>query len=199
MAKLLYDCHVTAICSDKNADYVKGLGADEVIDYSSQPVLQTLNNQKTLVKKDYDLIVDCVGGMELIPSYVSPYHLFSLLLLTHGSQTQLLHTSGAYITIVGDKNDIKSLGGPFTYLTTPSQIIRYIKGCIWGPRYACVSFYTKSSLLQQVVGLAERGDLKIEIQEVIKDALNEEIEGWKKALDLMESKRVRGKIVLEIL
>jgi len=182
LAKLLYDCHVTAICSGKNADYVKGLGADEVIDYSSQPVLQTLNDQKALVKKDYDLIVDCVGGTELIPSYA-----------------QLLHTSGAYITIVGDKSDVKSLGGPVTYLTTPAQIIRYIKGYIWGPRYACVSFYTKSSLLQQVVGLAERGELKIEIQEVIKDALNEENEGWKKALELMESKRVRGKIVLEIL
>lgn len=86
-----------------------------------------------------------------------------------------------------------------TYFKSPAQIIRYISGFIWGPRYACVSFYSKPEYLQKIVGLSERGELKIEIQEVIKDALNEEKEGWKRAIELIESARVRGKVVLEIL
>jgi hypothetical protein len=71
VAKSLYDCHVTAICSSKNIEYVKSLGADETIDYTSQPVLQTLINSKNN-STEYDLLIDCVGGTDLIPSYVRP-------------------------------------------------------------------------------------------------------------------------------
>jgi len=180
VAKTLYDCHVTAICSGKNADYVKKLGADEVIDYTTQPVVRSLLDQRA-ASKENDLIVDCVGGTELFESY-----------------TQLLHKSGAYVTIVGDKTNVKSLGGPVTYITSPAQILRFLKGWIWGPRYACVSLYTKSELLERVVGLAERGELQIEIQEVIKDALDEEKQGWRRAVELIESARIRGKVVLQI-
>jgi NADPH:quinone reductase-like Zn-dependent oxidoreductase len=71
VAKAAYDCHVTAICSSRNAEYVKKLGADEVIDYSTQDVLQTLLSKRAPTKES-DLIVDCVGGTELLASYVRP-------------------------------------------------------------------------------------------------------------------------------
>jgi reticulon-4-interacting protein 1, mitochondrial len=60
---------VTAICSGKNADFVKSLGADEVIDYTSQDINQTLSSRRTATS-EYDLIIDCVGGTELLSSYV---------------------------------------------------------------------------------------------------------------------------------
>lgn len=120
VAKVAFDCHVTAICSAKNADYVRKLGADEVIDYTSQDIVQRLESTRS-TGQQYDLIVDCVGGTELFGSY-----------------TQLLNPKGAYVTIVGDKSDVKTLGGPVTYVTSPVQIIRYLKGYIFGPRYACV-------------------------------------------------------------
>jgi hypothetical protein len=85
-----------------------------------------------------------------------------------------------------------------TYFTNPAQIIRYIKGYIWGPRYACVSLYQKSEYLEKVVGLGERGELHVEIQEVIEDAFDEEHQGWKRAVELMEGGRVRGKVVLTV-
>jgi NADPH:quinone reductase-like Zn-dependent oxidoreductase len=99
---------------------VKKLGADEVIDYTVSNVLQTLESTRSK-GPEYDLIVDCVGGTDLLTSY-----------------TTLLNPKGAYITIVGDKTDIKSMGGPVTYVTSPAQIIRFIKGYFFGPRYACV-------------------------------------------------------------
>lgn len=86
-----------------------------------------------------------------------------------------------------------------THLKNPIQIWRYISGLIWGPRYAVVSLHTKSEYLERIVGLAERGLVKIEIQEVIRDALSEEQRGWERAIEVIESKRVRGKVVLEIL
>lgn len=123
------------------------------------------------------------------------------------------------MTIVGDKNNVNSMGGPVTYgkymynrfdatylwpwinltfstVTNPLQIFRYLKGYIFGPRYACVSLLTKSEYLEKVVALGERGELKVEIQEVIEGAFDEHVQGWKKATDSMESMRVRGKVVL---
>ncbi|TAQ85161.1 hypothetical protein B7494_g6514 [Chlorociboria aeruginascens] len=168
LAKHVYDCHVTAICSAKNADYVKRLGADEVIDYTTEFIPQALLERHFSSPKS-DLIVDCVGGMELLDVY-----------------PQILHPKGAYVTIVGDKTSTKSLGGPLTYVTHPAQILRFIKGWIWGPRYACVSYYTRSDLLQKVVGLAERGEADVEIQEVVEGCMDEELQGWKRAIELIE-------------
>lgn len=61
-----------------------------------------------------------------------------------------------------------------------------------------MSLYQKSSYLEQVVGLAERGELHVEVQEVVEGAMDEEVQGWRKAIGLVESKRIRGKVVLEI-
>ncbi|KAN0093758.1 GroES-like protein [Hyaloscypha variabilis] len=179
LAKTVYQCQVTAICSSKNAELVKSLGADQVIDYTTQDISQALFSNKSLNEK-YDLMVDCVGGTELLSSY-----------------EQLLHTRGAYITIVGDKTNVRTLGGPITYLWNPVQVLRYLKGYIWGPRYACVSFVTKSSYLEAVVRLAERREVKAVVQEVIQ-GLFDEREGWREAARKMEEGRVRGKVVLAV-
>lgn len=69
VARLSFDCHVTAICSAKNAEYVKKLGADEVVDYTTDDVLHKLSSTSKLTQP-YDLIVDCVGGTDLLGSYV---------------------------------------------------------------------------------------------------------------------------------
>ena len=112
-------------------------------------------------------------------------------------QEQLLHSRGAYVTIVGDKTNVNTLGGPITYFWNPVQVLRYLKGYIWGPRYACVSFVTKSSYLEDVVRLVERGEVKPAVQEVIQ-GLFDEREGWRQATRKMEEGRVRGKVVLAI-
>lgn len=76
-------------------------------------------------------------------------------------------------------------------------MIRYIKGYIWGPRYACVSFVEKSEYLRQITGLAERGELaNVEIE--VLEGIFDEREAWRKAIEVMQSMRVRGKVVLAI-
>jgi hypothetical protein len=90
------------------------------------------------------------------------------------------------------------MGGPVTYVTNPAQIIRYIKGLIWGPRYANILLYSKSELLEQVASLAERGEVEVVVQEVVKGVLDDGSVAWRKVFDFMEGGRVRGKIVVKI-
>jgi len=53
IAKIL-GAKVTAVCSGKNTDLVKSIGADEVIDYTKKDFTEN--------KSIYDIIVDCVGS-----------------------------------------------------------------------------------------------------------------------------------------
>ena len=49
-----FGAHVTGVCSTRNIDMVRSIGADEVIDYTQNDF--TTNSQR------YDLILDCVGN-----------------------------------------------------------------------------------------------------------------------------------------
>ena len=49
-----FGAHVTGVCSTKNIDLVRSIGADEVIDYTQNDF--TTSNQR------YDLILECVGN-----------------------------------------------------------------------------------------------------------------------------------------
>lgn len=48
--------HVTAVCSGRNADLVRSLGADEVVDHTRVPVLD--------LPATYDVVLDCVGNLD---------------------------------------------------------------------------------------------------------------------------------------
>ncbi|KAH5629037.1 hypothetical protein HBI23_226250 [Parastagonospora nodorum] len=182
LAKKLYDCHVIGICSGRNADFVKELGADEVIDYGKQDVAKTLLYGRPGGKK-YDLYIDCVGGTDMFNYW-----------------TELLHTYGAYITIVGDKTSRIAMGGPATYFTHPSQVLRHIRGYIFGPRYANVILYQKSELLEQVAIMTDEDKFKVIVQDVVKGILDEQehTAAWEKVKGYMVEGRVRGKIVVDI-
>lgn len=182
LAKKLYGCHVTGVCSGRNAEFVKRMGADEVIDYSSQDVTKALLENRPDGLK-YDLYVDCVGGTELF----AHWH-------------DLLHKHGSYVTIVGDKTSRTAMGGPLTYFTYPSQVWRYLYGWFFGPRYANVLLYSKSELLEQVVRLADEQGVQVIVQDTVKGILDDSMykEAWKKIQEYMVGGRVRGKIVVEI-
>ena len=182
LAKKLYGCHVTAICSSRNADFVRALGADEVIDYATQDVPASLLSKRPRGSQ-FDLYVDCVGGTEMF-----------------GCWTQLLHRSAAYITIVGDKTERTAMGGPLTYFTYPRQVLRYLRGWLFGPRYANVLLYQKSEYLEQVAELAEQGEVRVVVQDVVREILDEEgyRGAWEKVKGEMVGGRARGKIVVDV-
>lgn len=55
------DCYVVTSCSGPNVELCKSLGADEVIDYKSENVIQTLKRKGT----QFDLVIDNVGSADL--------------------------------------------------------------------------------------------------------------------------------------
>lgn len=111
-----------------------------------------------------------------------------------------MDTSGAYVTIVGDKTERAVLGGPLTYITYPAQVLRYVRGYLFGPRYANVMFFEKSDLLEQVTELVEKGDVGVNVQATVKGVLCTKSHGeaWEVLKEYMIRGSVRGKIVVDI-
>ena len=69
VAKKVYNCHVTAVCSGRNADFVKDMGADDVIDYTNSNVPQALLELRQHGSK-FDMYIDCVGGTDMFGTWV---------------------------------------------------------------------------------------------------------------------------------
>ncbi len=78
-----FGAHVTGVCSTRNLDMVRSIGADEVIDYTQSDF--TASNQR------YDLILYCVGN-----------HSFSAC-------RRVLNTAGRFV-IVGGPHDTSVMG-----------------------------------------------------------------------------------------
>src|SRR3989440_6007162 len=68
-----FGAHVAGVCSTRNIDMVRSIGADEIIDYTQEDF--TTSNQR------YDLILDCVGN-----------HSFSAC-------RRILHTAGRFCIV----------------------------------------------------------------------------------------------------
>lgn len=94
MVQLLkqYSGQITAVCSGKNAETVRGLGAHEVIDYSSKPFGEQLSEKS----EKFAVVFDFVGGTEV-----------------QDGATPLLERGGMYVTAVG-----RVKGWQFRKLTT---------------------------------------------------------------------------------
>ncbi|KAJ1307465.1 hypothetical protein OPQ81_001565 [Rhizoctonia solani] len=183
MAKAL-GATVIAICSGKNADFVKEHGADEVIDYTTEDVPST-----AISIGPYKVIYDCVGGTQLIP------HLSTLLapIPTPNEPHHPPAAAGTYITIVGDKTSRTAMGGHITYLTTPSMLFRSIKGYAGlGPKYYCVNLTTGEEEMRALKEWSAAGR--------VKPVIDGEPYAWSKlgeAYARLESGRAKGKVVVD--
>lgn len=95
------------MCSSKNADFVKSRGAEVVVAYDQESVLDRL-----LALGPFDVIFDCVGGTELIP------HLSDLC----------KPGGGGWVSIVGEKHSRSQVGGAITNFWALGQLWRYYLG-----------------------------------------------------------------------
>ncbi|KAF3063537.1 Reticulon-4-interacting protein 1, mitochondrial [Daldinia childiae] len=115
---------VKASCSGRNADFVRSMGADDIIDYT------TTNVPEQVKAFAPDAIIDFVGG------------------------TECLGISKAYVTVVGDKTDRLSPGGRYIYLWNPQMLLRAVVGKIGlGQSYTCINLEFSTSFLKELLDL----------------------------------------------
>lgn len=165
--------YIVGICSTPNLEFVKQMGANEVIDYTENDIV-TASKQYG----PYDLILDCVGGTELIP------YLQSDLLKSNQS---------IYVTIVGDKTSREVMGGPASYLFTPSMVVRSFKSMIGlGPRYYSISLSATEENTNQMFSMLHNGTIKPIIDSVF--AFSNHV---KEAYERLNTSRVKGKVVID--
>lgn len=166
---------VLSTCSSRNVDFVKNqLRADEVIDYtavSSLPgeILSKLQDS-VLQKGDGVVIVDCVGGTECL------------------DHPELGGKITRYVTIVGDKTDRSSLGGPAIYANYPRMWARWALGKVGlGVSYDCVILEARKEWLDEAGQTLGK-------DEVVIDSTFK-FDELPKALEKMVEGKVRGKLV----
>ncbi|KAI1370680.1 alcohol dehydrogenase [Hypoxylon crocopeplum] len=115
---------VMASCSGRNADFVRSMGASDVVDYTTTSVPERV---KAFAP---DVVIDFVGG------------------------TGCLGIAKSYVTVVGDKTDRLLPGGRHIYLWNPQMLLRALFGRIGlGPSYTCINIEFKSSFLEEVLSL----------------------------------------------
>jgi len=105
--------HVAVTCSSSNSEWIKALGADQVIDYKTEKWWETLKGQ------NYDIIYDCVGGYE-----------------SWQNSALVLKKTGSFVTICGDKSGKLSVGRILS--VTMSGLNRKFWSLFGNPNYGSV-------------------------------------------------------------
>ncbi|KDE06066.1 hypothetical protein MVLG_03618 [Microbotryum lychnidis-dioicae p1A1 Lamole] len=175
---------IVATCSGKNAEFVRSLGANHVIDYISENILEGLLKHRPA--EGYTTILDCVGGTALLP------HLGRLLTHADGSSG---HPGGGYITIVGDATDSERIGGATVYWYSPRMVWRtlwswYGLSSKW--RYSCISLKAPKDKLHKGVELIQDKGIKVVVDSEY------EFDDVEKAFKKLRTRRARGKIVIKV-
>lgn len=177
LAKRYYNVE-RVIATSSSADLAKSLGADEVINYKEQGILEGLRNSSQPTPKKFRLIVDCVGGTDV---------------LNHHSEFLEPKSAGsAYVTLVGDsKNDFHSLGGPLAYSYNPAMVGRKLFGGFSGINYHVESI-APGNWINNAVQLFKTGSIRVVIDSTV---------DWRKfedAFKKVQEGRAHGKVVLII-
>jgi reticulon-4-interacting protein 1, mitochondrial len=128
----MYVCHlakqrgwdVLATCSGRNAEFVKSMGADSVVDYMTQDIVEEVRKYAPAA------VVDCVGG------------------------TDCIGIADQYVTIVGDKTSRSSMGGSLLYYFYPRMMLRYHLGRFGlGKSYHAITLDPKKEYLEEALSL----------------------------------------------
>lgn len=171
-----YNLHITGVCSGRNKEFVLGLGADRVVDYTKGPIEITLKKGEAV----YDVVFDMLGGQS-----------------AYESAKAVLRKGGSFITCVGPEawigDEILSIGKKISWVGKIfwySGILNKIPGS--HPMYYMVA---PSELGKVTYTKAFKNGV---IPHVDKIFPFDDIEKFKAAIELVRSHRVKGKVVMEL-
>ncbi|KAI7900313.1 chaperonin 10-like protein [Cokeromyces recurvatus] len=175
LAKTIYaENTVVGICSGKNIEFVKSLGADQVIDYKDEVAYKSFITEE---KDTFDIIFDCVGGEDY-----------------YRQLDPLLKKNGVYSTAVGPIEHIGSNHiGLFNIVSIISKV-GYKK--IFAPHtYAVITTLPNADFRNKIAPLFEAKAIHGTVHE--DSNIIPLTEGYK-AHERLLTHRTVGKIVLKI-
>ncbi|MFD7369510.1 NAD(P)-dependent alcohol dehydrogenase [Nocardiopsis alba] len=159
---------VVGVSSARNREFVRSMGADEVIDRNEIDVSSALG------PGSFDVVIDCVGGRE---QWVHARY--------------VLRPGGRFVTIARDEDGVVTVASAARLLSTITA--RRLRGA--GPRgtnYVPVFLKASGDLLRRVNESVESGRVHVHVSRTLPLTL----EGVKNALEESGTGRTVGKIVL---
>jgi NADPH:quinone reductase-like Zn-dependent oxidoreductase len=154
-----------------NQEFVKSLGAHQVIDYRSEKWWEVLKDQ------NLDAVIDCVGGKE---SWVNC--------------KLVLSSKGKFYTLVGDSVDGKMQSLSEIVTTMLPLVGRVMK--ITGVTYGFVTAMANGPDLQEVVDQVNAGKLKPILDPSSPYPFT--LDGMRRAMNLQSSHRAKGKLIFTV-
>ncbi|KAI9025975.1 hypothetical protein CLU79DRAFT_717803 [Phycomyces nitens] len=128
---------VIGVCSKDNAELVKSLGAELVVDHDSTEQMNELLSEKDT----FDLVVDCVGGDDYYSQFIST-----------------IKSTGVFVSTVGHINYGGSIG------ISIEEIFDFINtfsfSSMFSPRKITISDLPPKSFTQGILPLVESGSIK---------------------------------------
>ncbi|KAF9317416.1 hypothetical protein BG003_000802 [Podila horticola] len=157
---------VVGVCSKANADLVRSLGAEEVVDYN------TTKTHEKYINMDFDIILDAVGNSEF-----------------YANSGKLLKSTGHYIQIAGPEDSMNSLVGG---LYLGAQIVgRMLYSVLTGgPSFRFVTVSANGEHLAAATHIMVRTKAKAVIEHTYYFSLR----GVLGAVALSQSGRTKGKV-----
>jgi alcohol dehydrogenase len=163
IAKILGASHITTTSS--NVDFCKSLGADEVINYKETDVKEAMKG------KDYDVVFDCVGGIE--------YWRCAQAGMKKGAK---------FVTITGDKASMNTVIAKFL-----ARAFKYKIGL--GKHYKLVLKKPSAQDLGILAEYIESDKMKVVLDG---DELGFSAEGVQEMFTRIQGGRSKGKIIMKV-
>ena len=170
MAKALGARRVIAICSGRNEQFVRDLGADEVIDYEVQPM------ETVLAARSIDVVIDCVGGRA---QWIAA--------------KRIMRDGGRFATISRDEDDKVTLAAVIRLV--PPVLWRR-SAARFGRRlhYLTVFLDASHTLLERVDTMVASGAVRPHVAQTF----DFDVPGVVAALNTSRHGRVTGKLVVNV-
>jgi len=169
VAKALKAGEIIGVCSGQNKDFVLGLGADKVIDYKTQHVLQVLG------KKAVDFLYDCASGSGAGEDYFTD----GKKVLKPGPEKG----QGYYVTL-NSPSPVKSI---------------LLKGLgLQGSKFDWIFTSHSGKDLEEILKLMKpEGSEALSFEPVIASVVPFSEDGINSGYDMLKSRRTVGKVVVE--
>jgi alcohol dehydrogenase len=165
-----FGAHVITTTSSRNIDFVRSLGADEIIDYKTQKFEDVLQN--------IDIVFDTLGREALYKSF------------------QVLRPGGWVVSISGDPDQRLAQDMQLNFLKREVlRLVGYKANKLAAKakaNYRFIFMKPSGSQLAQISQLIEAGEIKPVIDKVFS------FQEAQKAMDYLELGHSRGKIVIKI-